>query len=351
MTATAAALEPFLRDLDAALPADGFWSSPVVVGVSGGGDSMALLLGLAGVAARRPARPQLVVAHAEHDLRPEAAAERDTVAAVASRLGLRFVTRPIATRAPDGVRGEGLEARARRLRYRFLEDVAHECGARHVAIAHTADDQAETILHRALRGTGLAGLAGMAEARQLGDGVALVRPLLGMSRAAVREWLATGNVAWCEDASNLDTRYARNFLRHEILDRCASGPYPAAAAALVRLGGQAAQASAALASAAEHVLDLHCRREPAGGVSIDAAAVAALDQHFLGEVFAALWRREGWPRRDMTARHYACLVALTRAVADDAGSAADFPGPVRATVAPHRRLVLRAAQPSISTRR
>ena len=174
--------EPLLRDLAASLPRHGFWESPVVIAVSGGADSTALVVALVRLAADHAAsRSQLCVAHAEHDLRREAVADREFVAAMAARLGVRFETRLVSVRG-GGWGGEGLEARARRLRYRFLEDIAREVGARHVAVAHTADDQAETILHRALRGTGPAGLAGMAASRQLCDGVALVRPLLRFRR-------------------------------------------------------------------------------------------------------------------------------------------------------------------------
>jgi tRNA(Ile)-lysidine synthase len=346
-----ATVDPFLSDLRGALPATGIWPPGLVVAVSGGADSMALLLGLAALAAPEPAK-RIVVAHAEHDLRPEAPADRDFVAAVARDLGLPFISRPVAARVHDGVRGEGLEARARRLRYRFLADVAHECGARYVAVAHTADDQAETVLHRALRGTGLVGLAAMAAARPCGDGVALVRPLLTMPRAVVRSWLAARGHRWIDDATNADTRHARNFLRHEILARCQAGPYPAAAAALVRLAEHASRTSAALVSAADHFLDSHAICRAGGGVIIQAAACDRLDPHFVAEVAAALWRREGWPQRDMTARHFRSFAALIAAVAAEGRAPAqDFPGGIHAESGPGRTLVVGRGHDESSTRR
>lgn len=323
---------PLLGPLAAALPATGFWSMPVLVACSGGADSVGLLLGLHRLA---PATARLVVAHAEHDLRAAAAADREFVARLAARLGLPFAWRRIAVRAePPG--GEGIEARARRLRYEFLEQAALERAARHVVVAHTADDQAETILHRLLRGTGLAGLAGMPAARPLGPGVSLLRPLLAVSRSEVREFLAVAVQGWCEDESNADTGFARNFLRHEVLARCAAGPYPAASAALVRLGRQAARVAGAVASAAEHLLEAHSVRQADGSVLIRAAALAALDPHLVAEVFVALWRREGWPRRDMTARHY---VRLARLVVE--AQAADLPAGIRVEPAGPGRLRLR----------
>jgi tRNA(Ile)-lysidine synthase len=214
-----------------------------------------------------------------------------------------------------------------------------------VAVAHTADDQAETILHRILRGTGPAGVAGMAAARQLCEGVAIIRPLLAIRRQQVRDWLLANGQRWCEDATNRDIRYARNFLRHEIISRCVEGPYPAATDAIGRLGEQTAKLSTALASAAEYLLDRHVTRLPDGALVIDAAPLATLDHHLVAEVMASLWRREGWPRRDMTARHYARLVDMLRAVAAASESPrVELPGGIAVTAADRRRLVV-ARQP------
>jgi tRNA(Ile)-lysidine synthase len=282
----------------------------------------------------------LVVAHAEHDLRVEAHEDCEFVGRLASRLGVRFRWCRLAVRdRGDEAAGEGLEARARRLRYDFLTDVALETGARHVFVAHTADDQAETMLHRMLRGTGVAGLAGMRRARKLCDGVALVRPLLGIPRTAGRAFLMRHVEEWQEDATNTDTMRARNFLRHEILARCVSGPYPAAVASLTRLGAQAAAIADALASAAEHLLELYATRQPDGAILLNIKPLASLDRHLLAELFVVLWRREGWPQRDMTARHYDDLVGRTLSAADR--SAACFPGGVTAEFPAVDRLMLR----------
>jgi len=322
-----------LEALAAGLPAGGCGPFPVVVGCSGGADSLALLLGL--VRLGPAAAPRLVVAHAEHDLREAAAADREFVRGMAADLGLAFVHRRLTVREATDVRGEGLEGRARRLRYRFLGEAAHEAGARHVLVAHTADDQAETILHRALRGTGLSGLAGMRRARALCDGVSLVRPLLGVARRDLRKFLVEQAAMWCEDESNADRRYARNFLRHEVLARCEAGPYPAASRALVRLGEQAGQVAAALASAADHLLDGHASRGSDGTVVLRTAGLGGLHRQLLAQLFVRLWEREGWPRRDMTAEHFAGLAGLARP-ATPSGTVRQFPGGITASVrGPH----------------
>ena len=329
--------DPFSTALAAAVPS-GFWSMPAVVAVSGGADSVALLLGLLAIAPAE-ARHRLVVAHAEHDLRAAAADDRAFVERLAADLGLEVECRRLLVRTAED-QGEGIEAVARRLRYDFLRDVARSRGARHVVVGHTADDQAETVLHRVLRGTGLHGLAGMRAARELAPGVSLLRPLLGVRRLVIRDFLSRVGQAWREDESNLDRDYARNFLRHEILTHCETGPYPDASAAITRLAAQAATVAAALRTAADLMLDAHASRHADGSVVMRTQGLAAVDPHLAAELFAALWEREGWPQRDMTARHYASLATLLR---DDAPSAADFPGGVHARRTREGFVVLRRA--------
>ena len=320
--------EEFLAALAAGLPASCPGGFPIVVGVSGGADSVGLLVGL-----HRLLRVPIVVAHAEHDLRAEAADDRRFVERLAAQLGLACEWRRLSVREDRAQQGEGLEARARRLRYGFLADVAHARGGRHVLVAHTADDQAETILHRILRGTGLAGLAGMRPARELCDGVALVRPFLGIARAEVRRFLEQVAISWQEDATNADVSRARNFLRHEVLPRCRVGPYPAATEALVRLGRQAAVVADALGAAAAHLLYRASRRQADGAVVIRTRELAGLgDRHLLAEVVVALWTREGWPRRDMTTAHYAAVAGLLDQPGRPAAVTIELPGGLRASV-------------------
>jgi len=299
----------FLDSVAAALPAADFWTMPVLVAVSGGADSMALFEALRRLVPAGLER-RLIVAHAEHDLRDSAAADRVFVVDAAGRRGIRAVWRRL--RVCDDRGGEGVEGRARRLRYEFLAEAACDHGCRHVVVAHTADDQAETILQRMLRGSVLAGLGGMAAARELVPGVSLLRPLLGVRRAEVRRFLEAIGIAWRDDPTNDDPRYARNFLRHEVLASCAAGPFPAATESLARLGRQAAVVAAAIRSAAEHLLERNASRQTDGSILMRTRDLQGLDRHLVAEVFVALWKREGWPLRDMTARHYAGLADLVQ---------------------------------------
>lgn len=340
--ARAAAAGEFVAMLADALPAAGFWTMPVLVAVSGGADSVALLIGLRRLVPLGLER-RLVVAHAEHDLRAAAAVDREFVVDLARGLGLACVWRRVMVRDDDG--DEGLEGRARRLRYDFLAAAALDCGARYVVVGHTADDQAETILQRMLRGTGLAGLGGMAAARELVAGVSLLRPLLAARRASTRAFLDAIQQPWRDDESNTDVRQARNFLRHEILPRCAAGPFPAAPASLARLGHQATLVASAIRSAAEHLLECHACRHADGGIVMRATELAGLDRHLLAEVFVALWRREGWPQQGMTARHYAALASLVAESSVPTASMppTDLPGGIHVTGLPGGWLRLRPA--------
>ena len=175
-------LHPFETRLADSWPPENWKDLTVLVAVSGGGDSVGLLRGLA--ALKPPGEGRLIAAHVNHKLRGvDSDADQEFVRGLCRQLELAC---EVATATVDtaGSRGQGIEATARRARYAALEEMAGRVGARFVVTAHTADDQAETILHRILRGTGLRGLSGMSRSRPLGPAT-LLRPLLGTGRAGV----------------------------------------------------------------------------------------------------------------------------------------------------------------------
>jgi tRNA(Ile)-lysidine synthase len=187
---------------------------PVLAGVSGGPDSLCLLDIL------HSAGYRVIVAHFNHQLRPEAAQEADSVARRANELGLVFVSDTADVHAHAEAYGLSLEEAARMLRYRFLFTTARQTQAQAVAVGHTADDQVETVLMHFLRGAGLAGLKGM-EYRMLlplfDAQIQLVRPLLGMWRAETESYCRTHALEPHYDASNADQAFFRNRLRHALL--------------------------------------------------------------------------------------------------------------------------------------
>jgi tRNA(Ile)-lysidine synthase len=190
------------------------------VAVSGGADSVALLLLLDGLAAA--SGWQLTVLHYDHAWRAESGADAAFVAALARRLG--WPLRGARARAPLPMADR--EQQARRARYAFFERAGAELDW--VATAHTADDQAETVLLRLLRGAGPAGLAGILPRRALAPGsrVRLARPLLWARREALRAWLGRREQPWREDRTNQDLHPRRNRVRHEFLPPLAAAFNP-----------------------------------------------------------------------------------------------------------------------------
>ncbi|MER3429314.1 MAG: tRNA lysidine(34) synthetase TilS [Pyrinomonas sp.] len=189
-----------------------------VIAVSGGSDSVALLLALDELIKTVGLRIEPVVAHLDHALRPTSAEERSAVAELASTLGYECETARIEVERLAGEKGGNLEQAARRARYEFLAETARRYHARAVLVAHTMDDQAETFLLRLIRGSGAEGLSGMARVRQLGPEVLLVRPLLSWARkSATESYCRARGVAFFSDPSNRDERYARARVRHQLI--------------------------------------------------------------------------------------------------------------------------------------
>jgi tRNA(Ile)-lysidine synthase len=176
-------------------------TGPVVVGCSGGADSVALLA-LAAAAGLCP-----LAVHVDHRLRAGSAADADVVRAAATRVGAGWRTVPVTIDA-----GANLEARARDARYAALDAARAEAGAEWVVVAHTADDQAETVLLNVLRGAAAAGMAGMAPRR---DHIA--RPLLGLRRVETRALCGALGLSVVEDPMNDDVAFSRVAIRQQVL--------------------------------------------------------------------------------------------------------------------------------------
>jgi tRNA(Ile)-lysidine synthase len=187
--------------------------SGLVIAASGGPDSTALLLLAAGWAKRLKRPPKLLAVTVDHGLRQEAAAEAASVKRLARRLGVPHRTVHWQGKKPKA----GLQEAARLARYRLLAQTAAQAGYAHILTAHTLDDQAETVLFRLARGSGLAGLAGMATASLLPvDGesqVFVVRPLLHIPKARLVATLRAAQIAYSEDPSNFDSKFTRARLR------------------------------------------------------------------------------------------------------------------------------------------
>ncbi len=204
----------------------------VLCAVSGGADSVALLLLLKQLADRGSF--SLCAAHLDHCLRTQSGADAVFVAELCLSLQVPLISEAIDVQALSDQRREGLEAAGRFARRRFLERVAQEQGCAAIALAHHADDQAETVLFRLTRGSGLTGLAAMRH--RSGP---YIRPLLTFNKIELNDWLVANGVVWREDASNLDQRFSRNRIRLQVLPAlCQINPQTVAA--LCRFSSQVA---------------------------------------------------------------------------------------------------------------
>jgi tRNA(Ile)-lysidine synthase len=300
----------------------------VLLAVSAGADSVALLRAMGEI---RPAGAgRLVVAHFNHRLRGAASdADAAFVHDLAAGLGLSCEIGH-ADDATGGVTGKSTlaEEHSRTQRYDFLTAAARRHGARYVATAHTADDQAETVLHRIIRGTGLAGLAGIPRARELSPGIALVRPLLGLRRHDLIDYLHALGQPFREDASNADTRYTRNRIRHELLPHLADQYNPGIIDALLRLSTLAGEAQATIDPLARDLTDRCIARRAADHLTIDCRVLRVHSRYLAREALLNVWREQGWPLAAMGYDQWELLAAM---VADPPSlSHHDFPGAIRA---------------------
>jgi len=298
-----------VRRLAAALAAPGGPGAGehLLVAVSGGPDSTALLAALAELASGRGLG--LTAAHVDHGLRgAEGAAEADAVAALATRLGVPFVRCAVTVSA-----GPDLEARARRARYQALARVAQEVGARRIVTGHTQDDQVETVLLRLVRGAGRRGLGAMRPVRGR-----LWRPLLAATRADVRRFLAERGLGFAVDRTNADLRHARNRVRRLLVPLLRAEFNPRLGPALAALAERLRDEDDFLAAAAAGRA-----RELVAGEHLRTAV--AKEPPALARRIVRSWLERG-ARRGVGAMHVARVLALS---AGRARGAVAIPGPAR----------------------
>ncbi len=261
------------------------------VAVSGGGDSMALaLLAETWCRARQGRLTALIV---DHQLRPGSSEEARRVAGWLAARGVESVVLEWRHGGGESIAG-GLQNRARAARYRLMEGWCRANGVLHLLLGHTRDDQAETYLMRLEKGSGPDGLAAMSRVRETAA-CRLVRPLLGVSRAALRVWLTGLGQPWIDDPSNADPRFRRSEIRKLFED----GTFDASA-----LAASAARYEAArqvLDDAAAELLARACKLAPAGYAELDLVRLKQAPEDLalrcLGRVTAAVGGRPYPPRR------------------------------------------------------
>ena len=333
-----------LAEVAGRLSPDHFGGVKTVLGVSGGADSVAMLRLVVdrwqGAAAFDSS--DLVVAHFNHQLRGEASdGDQDFTCKLAESLGLGFVTDnavlDLSQSSPVGG-----EASFRAVRYRFFQQTAEAIGARCVLVAHTADDNIETMLHHLFRGAGHAGLAGIAFHRPLGEDVMLVRPLLGLRRDELRAGLGEIGQDWREDASNLENRYQRNWLRGELLPMIRNR-YPHADEAILRSIESQSQYREKIDIDAAAWIEKHVvccdhaaivtltRERVDKRVDSKRVDASAVDLATLSAIVRLVWDRMQWPRQSISEPH---LRRLHGAVSQAESGQFTLPGDVQCEVSP-----------------
>jgi len=291
----------------------------IVLAISGGPDSVALMW-LAARWRRALARgPRLIAVTVDHGLRPEAAREARDVKRLARSLDLPHRT----VRWTGAKPNTGLPAAAREARYRLLAQAARASGATHILTAHTRDDQAETLLMRMLRGSGIAGLAAMARESER-EGVRLARPLLDISKSRLIATLNKAKIGFADDPTNRDTGFTRPRLRAIMPVLAEEG---GDARNLARLAARLARANAAvevLADGAERYLALRDRDASHAGFdanafdanTFDAKAFAAIPEEIRLRLLKRAIDRVGHEGPAELGKVETLLAALDRAVAE-----------------------------------
>ncbi len=316
----------FLEAVERYLDAEGLLPPAVgvVVGVSGGADSVALLAALRELSSRPERNGRLTVAHLHHGLRTSADADAKFVQELADRWHLPCVIAHQDVAVEARRCGRGMEETGRQMRYAFLRQAAEQVGAAYVAVGHHADDNIETVLYRIIRGTHLRGLAGIPAARPLGDSnIRLIRPLLACTRDEIENFCTAQGLSWCRDETNADVGFRRNFIRHELLPLLRARLNPRADEALERLAAAAAEVEQYLTQQAKDVLRQSICYADRITMKLDAAMLAT-QPPILRKVAMRLALEDlGLPLRTMATERFDALCAL---VEPDGPRAVSLPG-------------------------
>jgi tRNA(Ile)-lysidine synthase len=299
----------------------------LLLAISGGVDSMVLLHAVAQL--RDQLNGTVSAAHVNHGLRgQESDSDEQLVQDVCGQMQIPLMIRKLAEGEVLKNSNGSLEESARQARYQYLTQVARQRNNACVVTAHHQQDQVETVLFHLLRGTGLRGLRGMPEERELSFGVRLIRPFLTMSRQQILEYATNHQIAFREDSSNTSMDFNRNRIRHLLriqmqlgggeLEHCLS-----------QLAEQAARTTLAVDSVADLLLKQTAVEFSEKQVILDRSRLVAWDEPFVRQALVVLWTRCNWPRQQMSAMQWH---RLSQQVFAGQPRQWAFPGGIRATV-------------------
>jgi tRNA(Ile)-lysidine synthase len=290
----------------------------ILAAVSGGADSVALLHLLAH---SLPPEGKLAAAHVNHGLRgADSDADSVFVQSLAAEYKLRYFEHRIAAGAALS------ENAARNLRYDCLVQQAEQIGFRYLAVAHTADDQTETVLHRIVRGTGLSGLSGIPSSRSMTPAVTLLRPLLHVRRSEVLTYLESLGKTFRNDKTNFDNQFTRNRIRNRLLPTLRKEFNPQIDEAVCRLAALAAENESVLAELLDGLIETALVEQLPDRIVLDVLPLQHYSLPVLREVLIRVWKRHHFPQREMNYQQWSALAELFQT----SGRRLDFPGGVSA---------------------
>ena len=283
----------------------------LVLAVSGGADSMSLLHATCQLWPER--KEQMVVAHVNHQLRgSRSTADAEFVGEITETLGLELVTLTCDVRRLKETSGGSVEEVARRSRYQLLQDTALSKGFGSVVCAHHQDDQAETVLHNIIRGTGLRGVAGMSLARPMCEGVLLIRPMLKFNRRTIEAFLLCQQLAWCVDESNASDEFTRNRIRRHLMPLLAKDYNPQVVSSLTRLASHARDVEEQVRQAAQRCVDDVVLELQPDICRLDRTKLALWPASVVRASLRLIWDHQSWPQQDMTQTHWTDLTSSLR---------------------------------------
>ena len=282
----------------------------LLLAVSGGADSTALLQAMYALRAEKVFAAELLCAHMNHQLRAgDADLDQEFVVAQAAKLKLPVTTRRLDVRGYSRRNKLSIETAARELRIRALSDIAKTCNCDAIVTAHQKNDNAETVLQRLTRGTGFRGLAGIWPARVFADRIKFVRPLLCVGRDQILAYLRERNLEWRRDHTNADCTYRRNYIRHRLLPEVQRHCADSVVEQLFELAQSARKFHASVCASAEELWpDL---AETKGGeITLDLKIFLHESPPVKVELIRRSLARLGCGERDLTRRHYESILQL-----------------------------------------
>ena len=301
----------FLTGLLNGLERHGISGQGMLLAVSGGADSMAMLHGLVEIG-RQSMLGRIAVAHLNHGLRNEES-EQDArfVEETCSVLEVECVVERLVPGTLNVDSRGSLEESARKARYEFLAQAAQSLNLPVVLTGHHQQDQTETLVFNILRGTGLRGLCGIPEVRELAPGLHVVRPMLKLSPVAIRDFARCRGIAFREDSSNSTSQFTRNQIR-QVLNAMPKEISGSLGASLQELSDQAGHTMRVIDELSARMLSSAVREESENHIQLDCRELLRWPEPFIRHALILQWARKRWPRQQMNAAQWERLSAAAR---------------------------------------